>query len=108
MDLIETLRSTGAVRQFEDRPVDRDVMARVEEHTRPDAVVSSNTSGLPIHEAGPDTTVLAGRRGEALDAAREVVEAALDAGAGEVRIKVEAQGESAKFGSAGGRRAPAR
>ncbi len=29
MDLIETLRSTGAVREFEDRPVDRDVMARV-------------------------------------------------------------------------------
>lgn len=29
MDLIETLRTTGAVRQFEDRPVDREVMARV-------------------------------------------------------------------------------
>lgn len=29
MDLIETLRTTGAVRQFEDRPVDRDVIARV-------------------------------------------------------------------------------
>lgn len=29
MDLIETLRTTGAVRQFEDRPVGRDVMARV-------------------------------------------------------------------------------
>jgi nitroreductase len=29
MDLIETLRSTGAVREFEDRSVDRDVMARV-------------------------------------------------------------------------------
>jgi uncharacterized protein YqgV (UPF0045/DUF77 family) len=71
-------------------------------------VRAANASGLPSHEAGPDTTVLAGRRGEALDAAREVVEAALDAGAGEVRIKVEAQGESAKFGSAGGRRAPAR
>ena len=69
---------------------------------------AANASSLSIHEAGPDTTVLAGRRGEALDAAREVVEAALDAGAGEVRIKVEAQGESAKFGSAGGRRAPAR
>ena len=69
---------------------------------------AANASGLSIHEAGPDTTVLAGRRGEALDAAREVVEAALDAGAGEVRIKVEAQGESAKFGSAGGRRTPAR
>lgn len=29
MDLIEALRSTGAVRDFEDRPVARDVMARV-------------------------------------------------------------------------------
>lgn len=29
MDLIETLRSTGAVRQFEDRPVAEEVMARV-------------------------------------------------------------------------------
>ncbi len=29
MDLIEALRSTGAVRQFEDRPVDREVIARV-------------------------------------------------------------------------------
>lgn len=29
LDLIETLRSTGAVREFEDRPVDREVMARV-------------------------------------------------------------------------------
>jgi len=29
MDLIEGLRTTGAVREFEDRPVDREVMARV-------------------------------------------------------------------------------
>ena len=29
MDLIEALRTTGAVREFEDRPVDRDVVARV-------------------------------------------------------------------------------
>jgi len=29
MDLIETLRTTGAVREFEDRPVGHDVMARV-------------------------------------------------------------------------------
>jgi uncharacterized protein YqgV (UPF0045/DUF77 family) len=70
-------------------------------------VRAANASGLSVHEAGPDTTVLAGGRGESLDAAREMVEAALDAGASEVRIKVEAQGESAKFGSAGGRRAPA-
>jgi 3-hydroxyacyl-CoA dehydrogenase len=30
--------------------VKRGVMARVEEHAREDAVISSNTSGLPIHE----------------------------------------------------------
>src|SRR5690606_11912551 len=30
--------------------VKRDVMARIEEHAREDAVVSTNTSGLPIHE----------------------------------------------------------
>ncbi|HWJ98531.1 MAG TPA: nitroreductase family protein [Acidimicrobiales bacterium] len=29
MDLVEALRTTGAVREFEDRPVDREVMARV-------------------------------------------------------------------------------
>ena len=30
--------------------VKRDVHARVEKHARPDAVISTNTSGLPIHE----------------------------------------------------------
>jgi hypothetical protein len=35
------------------------------------------------------------------------MEAALDAGAGEVRLKVEAQEESGKFGAAGGRRGSA-
>ena len=30
--------------------VKRDVMARIEAHARPDAVISSNTSGIPIHE----------------------------------------------------------
>jgi len=30
--------------------VKRDVHARIEEHARPDAVISTNTSGLPIHE----------------------------------------------------------
>ena len=65
---------------------------------------AANASGLSTHEAGPDTTALAGRRAEVLDAVREVVEAALDAGAGEVQVKVETQGESGKFGDAGGRR----
>ena len=65
---------------------------------------AASDSGLSTHEAGPDTTALAGRRGEVLDAVREVIEAALDAGAREVRVNLEAQEESGKFGEAGGRR----
>jgi uncharacterized protein YqgV (UPF0045/DUF77 family) len=65
---------------------------------------AANASGLSTLEAGPGTTALAGRRGEVLDAVRQVIDAALDAGAGEVQIKVETQGESGKFGGAGGRR----
>jgi 3-hydroxyacyl-CoA dehydrogenase len=34
--------------------VKRDVHARIEEHARPDAVISTNTSGLPIHEIAED------------------------------------------------------
>ena len=34
MDLIDALRTTGAVRDFEDRPVDREVMARVLDNAR--------------------------------------------------------------------------
>lgn len=30
--------------------IKQSVMARIEEHARPDAVISTNTSGLPIHE----------------------------------------------------------
>jgi uncharacterized protein YqgV (UPF0045/DUF77 family) len=65
---------------------------------------AASSSGLSAHEAGPDTTVLAGSRSEVLDAVRQVIDAALDAGAGEVQVKVEAQGEAEKFGDAGGRR----
>ena len=65
---------------------------------------AANASGLSTHEAGPGTTALAGGRGEVLDAVRKVIDAALDAGAGEVQVKVEMQGESGKFGDAGGRR----
>ncbi len=65
---------------------------------------AASDSGLPALESGPDSTALAGRRGEVLDAVRRVIEASLDAGAGEVHVKVEAQGESGKFGEAGGRR----
>ena len=57
----------------------------------------ASDSGL-AHEAGPETTVLAGGRNEVLDAVRRVVEAALDAGARAVEMKVEAEGEAERFG----------
>ena len=57
-------------------------------------------SGL-AHEAGPDTMVLAGERREVLDAATRVVEAALDAGAGGVELRIEAQGDAPRFGEQG-------
>lgn len=54
-------------------------------------------SGM-AHEAGPETTVLAGGRKEVLEAALRVIEAALDAGAHAVEVKVEAEGEAERFG----------
>ncbi|MBA4117165.1 MAG: hypothetical protein H0X71_12230, partial [Rubrobacter sp.] len=45
------------------------------------------------------TTVLAGGRGEVLDAVRRVVETALDAGAHVVEVKVEAERDAERFGS---------
>jgi uncharacterized protein YqgV (UPF0045/DUF77 family) len=51
------------------------------------------------HEAGPETTVLAGGRREVLEATMKIVEAALDAGAHAVEVKVEAEGESERFGA---------
>lgn len=54
-------------------------------------------SGM-AHEAGPETTVLAGGRREVLEATLRVIEAALDAGAHAVEVKVEAEGESERFG----------
>ena len=64
---------------------------------------AASATGL-AHEAGPGTTVLAGRRREVLDAVMRVVEASLDAGARAVEVKVEAEGDAGKFGKAGGRR----
>ena len=58
---------------------------------------AASDSGL-AREAGPETTVLAGGRKEVLEAAMETVEAALDAGARAVEVKVEAEGESERFG----------
>ncbi len=64
------------------------------------AKTAAGESGL-AHEAGPDTMVLAGERREVLDAATRVVEAALDAGAGGVELRIEAQGDAPRFGKQG-------
>jgi uncharacterized protein YqgV (UPF0045/DUF77 family) len=58
---------------------------------------AASDSGL-AREAGPETTVLAGGRKEVLEATMKVVEAALEAGARSVEAKVEAEGESKRFG----------
>ena len=58
---------------------------------------AASESGL-AREGGPETTVLAGGRKEVLEAAMKTVEAALDAGARAVEVKVEAEGESERFG----------
>ena len=60
------------------------------------AKAAASESGL-AHEAGPEITVLAGGRKEVLQAATQVIEAALDAGAHAVNVKVEAEGESDRF-----------
>lgn len=62
------------------------------------ALRAAGKSGL-AHESGPGTTVLSGARGEVLGAMVEVIEAALDAGAGTVKIKVEAEGDASRFQS---------
>ena len=58
---------------------------------------AASESGL-AREGGPETTVLAGGRKEVLEAAMKTVEAALDAGARAVEVKVEAEGEAERFG----------
>jgi uncharacterized protein YqgV (UPF0045/DUF77 family) len=50
-------------------------------------------SGLAI-EVGPFGTGLAGPRREVLDALRRVVEAAIDAGAHNIRVKLEVPSEA--------------
>ena len=57
---------------------------------------AASDSGL-AHEAGPETTVLSGERSEVLEATRKVIEASLDAGAHVVQVKIEAEGDSARF-----------
>jgi hypothetical protein len=65
---------------------------------------AASASGLASHESGPDTMALSGGRSEVLDAVQKVIAASLEAGAHAVQVEVEAQGESEKFGRAGGRR----
>ncbi len=62
------------------------------------AKAAASESGL-AHEAGPETTVLAGGREEVLRATMRVIEAALDAGAHAVNVKVEAEGDAPRFDS---------
>jgi len=45
-------------------------------------------SGLAL-DAGPDTTALSGARHEVLDALRRVVDAAIDAGAATVQVRLQ-------------------
>ncbi len=60
------------------------------------AKAAAGESGL-AHEAGPETTVLAGGRNEVLQATMHVIEAALEAGAHAVKVKVEAEGDAPRF-----------
>lgn len=62
------------------------------------AKTAASASGL-AREAGPEVTALAGRRREVLEASLRVVEAALDAGAHAVEVRVEAEGEAERFGA---------
>jgi hypothetical protein len=54
-------------------------------------------SGL-ARESGPESVMLVGGRREVLEATMRVVEAALDAGAHAVEVKVESEGDAPRFG----------
>lgn len=58
---------------------------------------AASESGL-AREAGPEVTALSGGRKEVLEAVTRVTEAALDAGAHAVEVRVEAEGEAERFG----------
>jgi uncharacterized protein YqgV (UPF0045/DUF77 family) len=49
-------------------------------------------------EGGPEEVLLAGSRREVLEGIRRVVEAALDAGARAVEVRVEAEPDAPRFG----------
>jgi uncharacterized protein YqgV (UPF0045/DUF77 family) len=58
---------------------------------------AAGRTGL-AHEGGPEVVLLAGGRREVLEAVREVVEAAFEAGAHAVEVRVEAEGDAQRFG----------
>ncbi|CAN5581500.1 hypothetical protein BH24ACT20_BH24ACT20_10240 [soil metagenome] len=57
---------------------------------------AAGASGL-AHEAAPDTMMLSGNRKEVLEATVKVMEAALDAGANAIEVKVEPEGDADRF-----------
>jgi uncharacterized protein YqgV (UPF0045/DUF77 family) len=57
---------------------------------------AAGASGL-AHEAGPETMILAGGRDEVLQEMTKVIDAALDAGAQAVEIKVDAEADADRF-----------
>lgn len=57
---------------------------------------AAGETGL-AHEAGPDAINLAGSKSEVLDALRKVLDAALNAGAKTVEVKVEAEDDAERF-----------
>jgi uncharacterized protein YqgV (UPF0045/DUF77 family) len=59
---------------------------------------AASDTGL-AREAGPEVTALTGGRREVLEASLRVMEAALDAGARAVEVRVEAEGEAERFGA---------
>lgn len=61
------------------------------------ALRAAGETGL-AHEAGPEEVVISGKRDEVLGATVAVVEAALDAGASAVELRVEAEGDAPRFG----------
>ncbi|MBA3423404.1 MAG: hypothetical protein ACR2HO_02045 [Rubrobacteraceae bacterium] len=59
---------------------------------------AAGESGL-AREAGPESIMLAGGRREVLETVTKTVEAALDAGARTVEVRVEAEGDAPRFGN---------
>ena len=69
------------------------------------AAVAASSSGLGkavalglAREGGPEAVLLAGSREEVLEGVRRVAEAALDAGARAVEVRIEAEPDAPRFG----------